>query len=508
MEMEVRAGVVLAALSLSLFSYCCSAASLITPQNILNGTVGGEITFDISVDPVDLTASAGTWKFGSNVVVTWTNSNPVYTNDYKGRVEVTFATGTLKFNKLFATDSGEYTVTITTAPSTLNLNGRVELKVYDPVSVPTIQSNVTNPVEFNDTVTLTCTASGSDVSYRWFNGSSELSDTQRVHLSADNRNLTISGVLRSDDGPFYCYVYNHVSKNFSKPFNLDVKYGPDLPTLSVSLNKSVYTAGSSLTLQCSAQSNPTAQYQWFLNGTSLNKRSQQLEIKNIQVDQAGNYTCWAFNNVTLRYAAVHTVIDVIERVSEVTIQPQSEKPTENENFSLTCFAKHANSFLWLKDGHSLDTNGTVSLLDNNQMVFFNPLLQSYTGTYKCTAFNIVSNETSKEYTLVMNSDGNSLTTAGIVAIAVCSVLLVLAVTALVVFLLIRHRRSSTGSSKSSSPTTKPEDGLVYSTPTFLKEPGDRKSKQNADPNAQYANISKQPQVQSNTATEYAELRRK
>uniref|UniRef100_A0A8C4TI64 Carcinoembryonic antigen-related cell adhesion molecule 6-like n=1 Tax=Erpetoichthys calabaricus TaxID=27687 RepID=A0A8C4TI64_ERPCA len=417
MEMEVRAGVVLAALSLSLFSYCCSAASLITPQNILNGTVGGEITFDISVDPVDLTASAGTWKFGSNVVVTWTNSNPVYTNDYKGRVEVTFATGTLKFNKLFATDSGEYTVTITTAPSTLNLNGRVELKVYDPVSVPTIQSNVTNPVEFNDTVTLTCTASGSDVSYRWFNGSSELSDTQRVHLSADNRNLTISGVLRSDDGPFYCYVYNHVSKNFSKPFNLDVKYGPDLPTLSVSLNKSVYTAGSSLTLQCSAQSNPTAQYQWFLNGTSLNKRSQQLEIKNIQVDQAGNYTCWAFNNVTLRYAAVHTVIDVI-------------------------------------------------------------------------------------------GDGNSLTTAGIVAIAVCSVLLVLAVTALVVFLLIRHRRSSTGSSKSSSPTTKPEDGLVYSTPTFLKEPGDRKSKQNADPNAQYANISKQPQVQSNTATEYAELRRK
>uniref|UniRef100_A0A8C4TI75 Carcinoembryonic antigen-related cell adhesion molecule 6-like n=1 Tax=Erpetoichthys calabaricus TaxID=27687 RepID=A0A8C4TI75_ERPCA len=329
MEMEVRAGVVLAALSLSLFSYCCSAASLITPQNILNGTVGGEITFDISVDPVDLTASAGTWKFGSNVVVTWTNSNPVYTNDYKGRVEVTFATGTLKFNKLFATDSGEYTVTITTAPSTLNLNGRVELKVYDPVSVPTIQSNVTNPVEFNDTVTLTCTASGSDVSYRWFNGSSELSDTQRVHLSADNRNLTISGVLRSDDGPFYCYVYNHVSKNFSKPFNLDVK-----------------------------------------------------------------------------------------------------------------------------------------------------------------------------------CDGNSLTTAGIVAIAVCSVLLVLAVTALVVFLLIRHRRSSTGSSKSSSPTTKPEDGLVYSTPTFLKEPGDRKSKQNADPNAQYANISKQPQVQSNTATEYAELRRK
>uniref|UniRef100_A0A8C4TH01 Ig-like domain-containing protein n=1 Tax=Erpetoichthys calabaricus TaxID=27687 RepID=A0A8C4TH01_ERPCA len=157
----------------------------------------------------------------------------------------------------------------------------------DTVSVPTIQSNVPNPVEFNDTVTLTCSASGSDVSYRWFNGSSEVSNTQRIHLSADNRTLTISGVLRSDDGPFYCYVYNHVSNNISKPFNLDVKYGPDLPTLSVSLYEQFYAAGSSLILQCSAQSNPTAQYQWFLSGTSLKKRGQE-------------------------YAAVHTMIDVID----------------------------------------------------------------------------------------------------------------------------------------------------------------------------------------------------
>uniref|UniRef100_A0A8C4TJ80 Ig-like domain-containing protein n=1 Tax=Erpetoichthys calabaricus TaxID=27687 RepID=A0A8C4TJ80_ERPCA len=201
----------------------CSAASLITPQNILNGTVGGEITFNLSIDPVNQTAHTGTWKYGPKIVVTWTNSNPVYTSDYKGRVEVTLATGTLKFNKLFATDSGEYTVAITTAPSGLNIGGRVELKVYDPVSLPTIQSNVPNPVEFSDTVTLTCTASGSDVSYRWFNGSSEVSDTPRIHLSADNRTLMISGILRSDHGPFYCYVFNHVSNNISKPFCLDVK---------------------------------------------------------------------------------------------------------------------------------------------------------------------------------------------------------------------------------------------------------------------------------------------
>ncbi|XP_039627307.1 uncharacterized protein LOC120540534 [Polypterus senegalus] len=130
MTMDVRAGVVLAALSQSLFSYCCSAASLITPQNIFNGTVGGEITFNLSIDPVDQTATTGTWRFGPKIVVTWTESNIIYTKDYRERVEVSYATGSLKFNKLFANDSGEYTVAITTAPSMLNLGGRVELKVY------------------------------------------------------------------------------------------------------------------------------------------------------------------------------------------------------------------------------------------------------------------------------------------------------------------------------------------------------------------------------------------
>ncbi|XP_039629656.1 carcinoembryonic antigen-related cell adhesion molecule 1-like isoform X2 [Polypterus senegalus] len=435
----------------------CSGLSLTTPTSRIFGRVGGDVTFDVSPNPSNVVLQTVTWTLNNtNMVVSSAGSTVGYGQGYEGRAHLNTMTGSLSLFRLTLRDSGQYNVSIGTTEGG-STSGSVTLQVLDPVSVPTIQSNVTNPVEFNDTVTLTCTASGSDVSYRWFNGSSEVSDTQRIHLSADKRTLTISGVLRSDDGPFYCYVYNHVSNGTSKPFNLNVKYGPDLPILSVSPNKSVYAAGSSLILQCSAQSNPTAQYQWFLNGTSLNKRSQELKIRNIQVDQAGNYTCWAFNDVTLRYAAVHRVIDVREPVSDVTIQPPPEKPTEKKNFSLTCKAEHAHSFLWLKD---------------------------------------------------VSTGQQLLTTEQIAAIAVCSALLVLAVTALVIFLLMRHRRSNAGSSKSSSPTAKPEDALVYTTPTFLKEPGDRKTTQNADPNTQYANISKQPQVQSNTVTEYAELRRK
>ncbi|XP_039599339.1 carcinoembryonic antigen-related cell adhesion molecule 20-like, partial [Polypterus senegalus] len=87
-----------------------------------------------------------------------------------------------------------------------------KLRSVDPVAVPKIQ--------FNDAVTLSCMASGSDVSYQWFNGSSEVLDTERILLSVDRKTLMISRVVRSDDGPFYCYVYNNVSNSTSKPFNL------------------------------------------------------------------------------------------------------------------------------------------------------------------------------------------------------------------------------------------------------------------------------------------------
>ncbi|XP_051776583.1 uncharacterized protein LOC114667831 isoform X2 [Erpetoichthys calabaricus] len=227
MKMEVRAGVVLAALSLSLFSYCCSAATLITPQNILNGTVGGEITFHLSIDPVDQTTDFGTWTFGPKIVVTWTDSKESYTKDYIGRVEVSRATGTLKFNKLFATDSGEYQVSITTAPSNLNLNGRAELKVYEPVSDVKITPKPEHPIE-NKTFSLTCDASGQVESIHWVKNDQPLSPSGHITLSPDSKTLSFNPVMRSDNGNYTCTASNPASKMSSEVYKLTVNSGSDV----------------------------------------------------------------------------------------------------------------------------------------------------------------------------------------------------------------------------------------------------------------------------------------
>ncbi|KAG2458653.1 CEAM1 protein, partial [Polypterus senegalus] len=174
------------------------------------------------------------------------------------------------------------------------------------------------------------------------------------------------------------------------------KDGPELPILSVSPNKPVYAAGSSLILQCSAQSNPTAQYQWFLNGISLNKRGQELEIRNIQVDQAGNYTCWAYNNVTLRYAAAHRDIDVIDPVSVPTIQSNVTNPAEfNDTVTLTCTASGSDvSFRWFNGSSEVLDIQRIHLSADNRTLTISGLLRSDDGPFYCYVYNHVSNGTS------------------------------------------------------------------------------------------------------------------
>ncbi|MGH0121334.1 UNVERIFIED_CONTAM: hypothetical protein FKN15_072797 [Acipenser sinensis] len=274
--------------------------------------------------------------------------------------------------------------------------------LIEPVSQPTVRSNVTDPVEFNDTVSLTCTASGSAVSYRWFNGSSVVSDSERIHLSDDNKTLTIPRVLRSDDGTLYCYAFNPVSNSTSEPFHLIVSYGPESLTLSISPQKPIYSAGSDLTLSCSAQSSPPAHYQWFFNGAPLNKLGSQLNMAHIQHNQTGNYTCWASNNITLRYAKETREIIVVEPITNVNVKPSPAQPTANQTLNLTCQvlgSQTVSSRLWLKDGQPLSTSDRITLSVDSSTVSFNPVLQSDNGEYQCKATNPVNEMTSAGYRL-------------------------------------------------------------------------------------------------------------
>lgn len=88
----------------------------------------------------------------------------------------------------------------------------------------TLRANATDLVELNDTSIFTCSvSSGTSLSYRWLNGSSEVTASDRVWLGGGNSTLTIVSVTRYDEGPFRCEVINGISNGTSQPIGLNVR---------------------------------------------------------------------------------------------------------------------------------------------------------------------------------------------------------------------------------------------------------------------------------------------
>ncbi|MCI4374687.1 hypothetical protein PGIGA_G00009240 [Pangasianodon gigas] len=157
-------------------------------------------------------------------------------------------------------------------------------------------------LEFNSTVSLVCSASGSTLSFIWLNGSSEVTAGERVQLTDSNSNLTITNVIRGDTGPYQCEASNIISKAMSPPLSLTIYYGPENVAVEAAPVGPFYSSGSNLTLTCSAESSPAAEFQWAVNGAELGEMGQELRLSNIQSSQSGNYTCIAHNKQSLRYS--------------------------------------------------------------------------------------------------------------------------------------------------------------------------------------------------------------
>ncbi|XP_041843427.1 hemicentin-1-like [Melanotaenia boesemani] len=149
------------------------------------------------------------------------------------------------------------------------------------------------------------------------NTSSEVTASDRVHLSDGNATLTIINLTRDDLGPFRCFVFNPVSNGTSDPVNFTIIYGPDNLALTVNgLDITSFSVGSNLTMLCSVESNPPAQLQWAFRGKPLNRTGTLLELLHVSEDQSGPYSCSAFNNYTNTHSNITTHIMILKSGSE------------------------------------------------------------------------------------------------------------------------------------------------------------------------------------------------
>ncbi|XP_061677152.1 carcinoembryonic antigen-related cell adhesion molecule 20-like isoform X2 [Syngnathoides biaculeatus] len=292
-----------------------TAGSGVLPDGPLTAAVGGSVKFETTVPPSDTPFLAVTWTFVNDIaeipVITATSKN-VTSPEFEGRVTLFIQTGSLEISKLTLSDSGEYRV-ILVRDGSPPIIGSTTLQTLVPVSDIKITANATNLLEFN-TLSLSCSSSGSSLTFQWLNGSAEISADDRVQIGDGGTALTVAPVTRYDHVSFRCRVSNAVSGGTSESVQLFVNYGPDPVQIT---GPTQIAEKQTLTLTCLAASFPIATYTWMrLNHTGELHNSSSFIKSNVELSDSGSYICSASNHVTGKIvSAVHTLTVTVETVT-------------------------------------------------------------------------------------------------------------------------------------------------------------------------------------------------
>ncbi|KAM9353505.1 cell adhesion molecule CEACAM6-like [Symphorus nematophorus] len=263
----------------------------ILPSGPLSGALGGTVKFTTTLS---LQASGSiSWSFKGANVITSTSVN-ITPPEYANRISLDRATGALELRNLVLADSGEYRVSII-PDGEQQKQGRTTLNVYALITGAIIRSPAAILIEDKSSTNLSCEASGSISTRVWMKDGQPLHPTDRVSFSIDNRTMFIEPVHSSNHGTYQCRVSNPVS-TMTVAHNLTVNYGPH--NISI-IGPSAAGPGLRVTLQCTADSVPPANFSWMFNGNETHVNNSVYVIERLEAQNIGNYTCTASNVVTM-----------------------------------------------------------------------------------------------------------------------------------------------------------------------------------------------------------------
>uniref|UniRef100_A0A8D0CSB6 Ig-like domain-containing protein n=1 Tax=Sander lucioperca TaxID=283035 RepID=A0A8D0CSB6_SANLU len=176
------------------------------------------------------------------------------------------------------------------------------LPMFSPPDAPNLPSTSVSPsgeIKEGSSVTLTCQSNAYPAAkYTWYkkNGNPELQPL------SENKQLVFSSIQSSNSGEYYCTAENELGRRTSRSISIDVKCevisvntsppdGPKLPSVSVSPSAEI-VEGSSVTLTCSSDANPAANYTWYKENEDSPKASGQIfTITDVRPEHSGNYYC-------------------------------------------------------------------------------------------------------------------------------------------------------------------------------------------------------------------------
>ncbi|XP_067355793.1 Fc receptor-like protein 2 [Channa argus] len=314
---------------------------------------------------------------GSSVTLTCSSdANPAanYTW-YKENVILTKGSQ-LVFWSIKSSDSGEHYCTAENGLGKALKNISVNVKY--PPKLPSVSVSPSAEIVEGSSVNLTCSSDANPAAnYTWYK------ENKAMHQGPEGI-YHFASISSEDRGIYYCKSENQFGWINSSSLFLNVLYPPKLPSVSVSPSAEI-VEGSSVTLTCSSDANPAANYTWYKKNGNPDLQiisKQQLVFSSILSSDAGHYYCTAENKLgkkTSQYKFVN--VEYPPQLPSVLVSHSAEI-VEGSSVNLTCSsdANPAANYTWYKENED-------SPKASGQIFTITDIRPERSGNYYCEAQN-------------------------------------------------------------------------------------------------------------------------
>uniref|UniRef100_A0A8C0G5I4 Hepatic and glial cell adhesion molecule n=1 Tax=Chelonoidis abingdonii TaxID=106734 RepID=A0A8C0G5I4_CHEAB len=201
--------------------------NITSPVLLIHGTVGKPALLSVRYTSTSSDKPVVKWQLKRDKPTTVVQSigTEIIGNlrpDYKDRIKI-LENGSLLISHLQLSDEGTYEVEISITDDTFTGEKNINLTVDIPISKPHVVLASSTVLELSEYFTLNCShENGTKPTYTWLKDGKPLSNDSRLLLSHDQKVLTITRVLMSDDDIYSCLVENPISSGRSVPIKLTV----------------------------------------------------------------------------------------------------------------------------------------------------------------------------------------------------------------------------------------------------------------------------------------------
>ncbi|XP_070771469.1 B-cell receptor CD22-like [Enoplosus armatus] len=298
---------------------------------------------------------------------------------YTGRVEYNFQGNdcTLRITDLRESDAAEYKFRFITSQRDGRYTGKpgVTLTVTDAPELPSVSASPSDDLMEGSSVKLTCSCDANPAAnYSWY---------KKNQTRLNNKpQLVFSSVRSSDSGEYYCAAENELGRRTSEYIFIDVRYAPKTSSASVSPSGEI-VEGTSVTLTCSSDANPAANYTWYKeNQTLLQGPEGKYYFTSISHQDSGYYNCKSENQYgQMNSSSLFIDVQYPPKPPSVSVSPSAEI-VEGSSVNLTCSsdANPAANYTWYKENED-------SPKASGQNFSITDIRAEHSGSYYCEAQN-------------------------------------------------------------------------------------------------------------------------